>query len=152
MHHHNESLGEAYPARIRILTPQFVAVNTEASGADLINSNHTLPDGTEHMVLVHHNASLDGNSTHSLGVFDLEFSNHFTYYDVAHFNFTMSIDPMNKRLIGSGLINSSIVLSPLCKVNPFHTIPAAPVEWITCGSPTYVQFAADSPGMLGTIP
>ena len=150
MYHHNLSLAEAYPARIRIMTPQYISINLDLP--DLVNSNHTLPNTTEHMVATFPSQTAPANTTYHLDVIDLEFTNHFTYYDVATFNFTVYVDPLSKRLFGSGVINSSIVLAPLCHINTFD--PALPFadafatneNWISCGAATHVPFAADAPG------
>ena len=103
MRHDPLSQGEGLPTRLRVITPDTLALTTPVSKA----SNYT--DCASCSL----NVTDDGNFNSSS--FDFEFNRGILYSDVVSLNFSLTVDPHGRGRPGAK--TAAVVLQPICNVS-----------------------------------
>jgi hypothetical protein len=85
-----------------------------------------------------------------LSVTDFEFIGGILFPDKISLNFSLTIDPDEYRAVGSGKIDSSIVMHPLCRQSQFLDWPAKKDTYVSCGSMASESFISRAKGTLMT--
>jgi hypothetical protein len=134
-HDANTSKAEGYPTRVRVLMPTFMAYTS----TDSMLSNYSTSNGTTVMI---------EPATYPISdFFDLVFPAGISYPDILWLNFTLTVDPLGKRLPGSGVSSSAVVLSPICQQMAVNSYPSPAGIYTQCGPMVPVSFSAGAPGM-----
>ena len=71
-----------------------------------------------------------------------------TYADIVTINFTLSVDPDNELPVGSGVAESTIVISPSCQLVDLGTSDPVYDDFNKqCGRMVIIPFSTESPGL-----
>ena len=139
IYHTNMSYAEGYPTIIRVITPNYLSFTDN----DTFSTNYTLA----HLPDVNVSVNLT-NSTNNVNYFDFIFPEGITYADIVELNFTMTVDPTKKRLPGTGVEETSIVLVPVCEQYVIDAYPLAAGDLTLCGDHYPVNLNTTSPGTV----
>ena len=103
MRHDPLSQGEGLPTRLRVITPDTLALTNPVSMA----SNYT--DCANCNLNVSHDGTFNSSS------FDFEFDRGILYSDFVSLNFSLTVDPHGRGRPGAK--TAAVVLQPICKVS-----------------------------------
>ncbi len=129
------SAGEGIKTTLRVIAPSFVKYVTDS---DTFESNYTFGEANPSVTV---NTNYDGVS-----ITDISLEGGVYFPDVISLNFTLSVDPEKERPVGSGDLESAIVMYPICKQSVFADYPADTDTFIGCGSLYAESFTSSSPG------
>lgn len=73
------------------------------------------------------------------------FEQGITYPDIITLNFTVTVDPYEERLIGSGDESSTIIVSPTCSMEDIDTSDVDDFPK-TCGDMLSIPVKTEAPG------
>ena len=87
------------------------------------------------------------HNTTDLSIIDFEFTGGILFPDIIELNFSLTVDPLKERPVGSGEATSAVVLHPICMQSVFDSWPAtADSTWVGCGSMDAEPFRSIAPG------
>ena len=105
MRHNHMSQGEGFPTRLRVFTPNTLALTDPITK----ESNYTTCSNC--------NLNLTHDDNFNGSFFDFEFDQGILYSDHVSLNFSMTVDPKDRARPGSGVKTAAVVLQPICKVS-----------------------------------
>ena len=103
MRHHHMSQGEGFPTRLRVFTPNTIALTNPISKA----SNYTN--------CINCNLNIIPDDNFNGSYFDFEFDRGILYSDYVSLNFSLTVDPNNRARPGAN--TAAVVLQPICNVS-----------------------------------
>ncbi len=156
-HHVPLSQAEGFPARIRVVTPKYLVF---VEGVNTLQSNYTNPTPIA-ATMVHPAYTPHTNDTSyasgaikwNRGYFDIEFSHGIMYSDYIGINFTLTVDHNGELNVGTGVLNTSVVMSPICTIQKFvqpsgGTYPLGGFnDYMTCGPQEVVPVMVEVQGI-----
>jgi hypothetical protein len=86
--------------------------------------------------------------------FDIEFVDGITYADFISLNITMTVDYLGTEMVGAGVVNSSVVMYPICKLGGFlnpitsSKYPLDAEDYLACGPMAAVDVMTEIPGAM----
>ena len=112
--HHHMSQGEGIPTRLRVFTPDTLALTKTKA------SNYTCAGCNVNVISRDQAAPAPGPAPATAPApygssFDFEFDRGILFSDYVNLNFSLTVDPKNRARVGGH--NAAVVVQPICNVS-----------------------------------
>ncbi len=149
--HAEDSKAEGHPGYIRVITPRYVSYTPldsfDTNYTDLGNSSHPVAEPVDLL----NATSGQQQDHHHTNMFHFVFPFGISFPDIIELNFTLTVDPLGVREVGSGREPSAVLLVPVCGRNVIDGYPSDTPDDIfglqdACGDPLAIPISTMAPG------
>ena len=140
--HHENSLAEGYPTKLRVVTPTYVRWDNDSSTFD---TNYTIAHNDSAPYTYNETVEVQFNETGNSELIFI-FPRGITFPDIVWLNFSLKVDPDALRLPGAGDEQTAIGIHATCVQSSHEDFPAAGEEERYCGDFISEELETTAPG------